>query len=375
MKSLTLYITLLFFAIVTCLTSCVREDDEPVLEKISISRLYVSLSEYNLDEAQTPYNNVDIIDRADSSESFKSSLPYNSGIKGGAGILFSPTAKFIFQSSANGNNPAIHDTIIQVMTINPNTGAPASGGLISNRFLTNVKGLAYHYNKGSENLYASNIGNDNNSSFIYLFQKPGSFRGRANFKQRISLGALIPWTMAFKSTEDNSDLLMSVTGTKKGIAIFSGILAKNPEIDSVLTDTQFPPKAVLTIANHGEVRGFSYSARQDLLAVACYTAGSPNVGRILLFEKASSLLSATGDRAIEPTRIITGSETGLVKPLDVAIDNRDGAKYLYVADGDKKTVSRFLLTDKDNIKPNKTRLYNLTPVALSLDARGPGEDF
>jgi len=373
MKSLPLYITLLFFAIVTCLTSCVREDDEPALAKISVSRLYISFSEFQLDESRPPYNNIDIIDRADTL-TFEPALSYNSGIKGGAGISFSPIAKFIFQSSANGAG-SVRDTSIQIMSVNAETGAPAYKGLISNGLLTNVKGLAYHYNKGSENLYVSNIGIGSNPSHIYLFQKPGNFRGKAKRSQEIALGTLTPWTMAFKSTEDNADLLMSVTGEKRGIAIFRDILRKNLPADSVLTETQFPPKAVLTIANQGEVRGFSYSARQDLLAVACYTAGTANVGRILLFENASSLLSATGDRAIEPTRIITGSATGLVRPLDVAIDNRDGAKYLYVADGDTKIVSRFLITDKDNIAPNKIKQFTLTPVALSLDARGPGEDF
>lgn len=376
MKSLSVYITLLFFAIVTCLTSCVREDDEPALAKISVSRLYISFSEFQLDESRPPYNNIDIIDRADTL-TFEPALSYNSGIKGGAGISFNPIAKFIFQSSANGAG-SVRDTSIQVMSVNAETGAPAYKGLISNGLLTNVKGLAYHYNKGSENLYVSNIGIGSNPSHIYLFQKPGNFRGKAKRSQEIALGTLTPWTMAFTSTDDNAMLLMSVTGEKKGIAIFNGILSKNLPADSVLTATQFPPKAVLTIANQGEVRGFSYSARQDLLAVACYTAGTggnANVGRILLFEKASSLLSATGDRAIDPTRIITGSATGLVRPLDVAIDNRDGAKYLYVADADSKIVSRFLINDTGNVEPNKIKQYTLTPVALSLDARGPGEDF
>lgn len=361
-------------AIVTCLTSCVREDDEPALAKISISRLYVSFEEYQLDESQPPYNNIDIIDRADSI-TFESSLSYNSGIKGGAGLLFSPVAKSVFQSSANGSG-SVNDTSLQVMSVNPQTGALASKALISNGLLRNVKGLAYHHNNGSENLYVSNIGIAPNPSYIYLFQRPSSYRGKAKRNQQIALGTLSPWTMAFKSTDDNEDLLMSVTGTKKGIAIFSNILRKNPAVDSILTETDFPPKAILTIANQGEIRGFSYSVRQNLLAVACYTpagAGGERVGRILLFENASSLLAASGEQAIEPTRIITGALTGLKRPLDVAIDNREGGKYLYVADADTKIVSRFLITDKDNVAPDQKKQYQLTPVALSLDARGPSE--
>ncbi len=376
MKSLTTYITLLLLAIVTCLTSCVREDDEPALAKVAISRLYVSFSDYQLDEGQTPYNNVDIIDPADSLTHFEPSLSYNSSAKGGGAILFNPIAKYIFQSSANAGG-IVKDTSIQVMSVNPVTGAPGSNGLISNGLLTGVKGLAYHYNNGSENLYVADLGvKDVRPPSIYLFQRPGSYRGKAKRNQQISLGKLVPWTMAFKNAEDNSDLYVAVNGEKKGIAIFKDILRKNQPADSVLSETAFPPKAVLTIADQGEIRGFSYSARKDLLAVACYTQGNngaKSVGRILLFEGAGALLAVSGDRAIQPTRIITGALTGLEKPLDVAIDNRDGAKYLYVADGDTKIVSRFLITDKDNVEPNKKKQYTLTPVALSLDARGPSE--
>jgi len=373
MKSLTTYITLLLLAIVTCLTSCVREDDEPALAKVAISRLYVSFSDYQLDEGQTPYNNIDIIDPADSLTHFEPSLSYNSSTKGGAAILFNPIAEYIFQSSANEGG-IVKDTSIQVMKVNPLTGAPSSNGLISNGLLTRVRGLAYHYNKGSENLYVADLGEGTRPPSIYLFQRPGSYRGKAKRNQQISLGKLIPWTMAFKNAEDNSDLYVAVNGEKKGLAIFRDILRKNQPADSVLSETAFPPKAVLTIADQGEIRGFSYSARQDLLAVASYTStGGTNVGRILLFEGAGALLASSGDRAIQPTRIITGALTGLKRPLDVAIDNRDGAKYLYVADADTKIVSRFLITDKDNVEPNKKKQYTLTPVALSLDARGPSE--
>lgn len=375
MKSLTTYITLLFFAIVTCLTSCVREDDEPALSKVAISRLYVSFSDYQLDAGQPPYNNVDIIDPADSLTHFEPSLSYNSSAKGGATILFDPIAKYVFQSSANEGG-IVKDTSIQVMKVNPITGALASNGLISNGLLTRVRGLAYHYNKGTENLYVADLGEGTRPPSIYLFQRPGSYRGKAKRNQQISLGKLLPWTMAFKNAEDNSDLYVAVNGEKRGIAIFRDILRKNQPADSVLSETAFPPKAVLTIEDQGVIRGFSYSARQDLLAVACYTQGTAlikSVGRILLFEGAGALLAASGDRAIQPTRVITGALTGLEKPLDVAIDNRDGAKYLYVADGDTKIVSRFLITDKDNVEPNKKKQYTLTPVALSLDARGPSE--
>jgi hypothetical protein len=375
MKSLTTYITLLLFAIVTCLTSCVREDDEPTLPKNPISRLYISFSEFQLDEARPPYKNLDIIDPADSLKFFQTALSYDSGIKGGAGISFNPIAKFIFQSSANGNNNSIRDTSIQVMSVDPKTGQPASKGVISSGVLTNVKGLAYHHNRGTENLYVSNIGDGSRPSYIYLFQNPGNYRGKATRKQQIALGELTPWTISFTSTEQTADLLMSVTGEKKGIAIFSGILNKNPAVDSLLDEKTFPPKAVLTILNQGEIRGFSYSVKQDLIAIACYkeTTGQPNVGKILLFEEASKLLASSGERAIEPTRVITGALTGLKKPLDVAIDNRDGAKYLYVADSETKSVSRFLITDKDNVEPNEKKQFTLTPVALSLDARGPSE--
>ncbi len=70
----------------------------------------------------------------------------------------------------------------------------------------------------------------------------------------------------------------------------------------------------------------------------------------------------------------------LRNPISVAIDNREGARYLYVADsqvdaeqtgGTPGAVLRFLITDSGDVQPNEVlRIPNRTPVGVSLDARG-----
>src|SRR5699024_11306964 len=75
------------------ISSCVREDDEPIVPENSITRLYISYSDYQSNEDLDPYENVVIIDPADREDLFSVNLKHTSEARGGAALHFSPFAK------------------------------------------------------------------------------------------------------------------------------------------------------------------------------------------------------------------------------------------------------------------------------------------
>src|SRR5699024_2516414 len=151
------------------ISSCVREDDEPIVPENSITRLYISYSDYQSNEDLDPYENVVIIDPADREDLFSVNLKHTSEARGGAALHFSPFAKRLFQSSIN--TPGRPDTAIYIMSVG-NTGVLANsdkgGGKILNSKLTSVKGIFYYSQK--DRLYATNL----QDSSIYVFNRPSS---------------------------------------------------------------------------------------------------------------------------------------------------------------------------------------------------------
>src|SRR5690606_17080323 len=96
-------------------------------------------------------------------------------------------------------------------------------------------------------------------------------------------------------------------------------------------------------------------------------------GGILICDDYANLIGGNTD-VIKPSRVITGPNTGLISPVDVAIDMRASGVYLYVADREAKKVSRFSYRDEGNVEPaavidTSGLLYGTTPVGLALDAR------
>lgn len=350
-----LYICAVLLA--TVAWSCERDDDEPRKARKPISRLYVSTSEYVPNSSDAQVKNVFVIDPADSSLfTATGALSYTSGALGGGVVHFSPYAQRIFQASMN--TPSYPDTTIQVMSVNDN-GQIAASGTIVNRLFTNVKGMAY--NSFDDQLFLTNLGSDTVS--IFVLNRPKNYRGSAKHAYQIMLDDRV-WGMQL----DSMDLYLSKTGVNGGILVFKDFVnVINSKQDTLVKDLL--PSYTLTVAGTTNIRGFSYSDAEDILVLSDYTGDGVD-GRVLIFEGFSKNTSNT---TLTPTRVIAGSATKLRQPLDVAIDTREGGRYIYVADVKAKSILRFKVEDNGNVAPDNELSVGNTPQSIFLDSRGPNE--
>jgi len=325
------------------LGSCVRNDDEPLIPRVPISRLYVSLLEYQTDETADPYSNLLIIDPANGEQAAGSF--FNSGVKEGSGVYFSPEVSRVFQGS-------VLDQSILLMSVTE-VGIPQRSGQLRNENLTAIRGLHYHHD--SRNLY---VANNWTPSGIYVFDNPLNRNGEVEALRYFPLGGVRPWGITM--WDDN--LLVVRTGASGGVNLYTNMSSRLGGTEDL------SPQAILTVADANALRGVAYSEALDLLVLTEFEKG-----QILLFENASRLFSG-GTATITPTRVISGSNTGLAGPIDVAIDDRAGSQMLYVADKPSKTIFRFDLGGQGNVSPLFQAKLPLTPESIFLDARGLAGD-
>lgn len=339
---------LVFSSLILVALSCVREDDEPQPPENSISRLYVSFSDFQTNDDLDPFENVIVIDPADS-DGFRLGPRHTSEAKGGSAIHFNPYSRSVFQSGINVAGTL--DTAIYVMAV-ANTGILSNTGKILNPLLRSVRGLVYH--PEVDNLYAVNL----NDSTVYVFNRPGSLNRFAEPTQTIKLNSIRPWSASMI----DKDLYLTKTGADGGVAIIKDIVDKREEF------IELNPDHIISIPGANNIRGMSYDERTDVMVLTDYNS-SEGEGRILIIESFSSKID---NGTVNPDRVVEGSNTLLQEPTDVAIDMREGAQYFYVADQQAMSIFRFDIGGQGNIAPEKVlRTSPRTPVGLSLDARGP----
>ena len=357
MKNLLVYIYPVLLGVL--LTSCQRDDDEPLKVTREISRLYVSTSDYQAN-SNTNFHNVWAIDPVDSNDFPEISKIYKftSAALGGNTIHYSPVSNgLLFQSSVN--SPVFRDTAIQVMTIS-RLGVITNSGLIGNRMYDKVRGM--HYTVvvdgmvSQDFLLAVNVADTVN---LFAFDKPRNNRGFTKPRFRMELD-FNPWAILV----NGYDLMMSKAESDGGIVVYKDYTKKLlNEVDTVI---QVAKSFELNIAGAHNIRGMSYSKAKDILVLTDYVGeGVATEGRILVIEKFSTFST---NAEITPSRIIKSSK--LVQPLDVAIDPRPEGKFLYVADPVARRVFRFSIDDDGLVNPNQElNLMNRAPQSLSLDAR------
>lgn len=338
-----LYLSVLFAVGVVVATGCMRNDDEPLVPKAPISRLYVSLFEFQPDESADPYANLYIADPADG-ELMEGTL-FNPGIREGSGVFFSPDVSRVFQGS-------VLDQTIVLMTVT-DIGIPQRSGQISNENLTAIRGL--HYDHDTRNLY---VANNWTPSGVYVFDTPLNRNGEVEPLRYFPLGGVRPWGLTM--WEDN--LLVARTGENGGVNLYRNLSEQLPGEEDLVAHS------VLTVSGASAIRGVAYSPRMDLLVLTEYEQA-----RILIFENASDLFEQAAV-TVTPTRVIAGSSTGLSGPVDITLDDREGAELLYVADKRAKSVFRFRLSDNGNVRPQSTVQFQLSPEAVFVDARGQAEE-
>lgn len=359
-KSLWMKKSVVFFAlaagILLAFGGCMRNDDEPALPTTPISRLYVSFETYQQSESEDPIDNVVVIDPADATP-MTITLNYNSGALGGGAIHFSPNAGRVFQTG-------YADTIIRVMSVS-NLGILGSSGNFGHHELRAMRGVAYHQPR--EMLY---VANNMTPTAIYGFYQPANRAGFTRPNRVFQLGAAMrPWAIQLW----NDSLLVANSGTNGGVALYSNL----GQGDSLEAD--FQPVSTVRIEGATSIRGIAFVDSLDVLVAVDYGTGTQREGeqvhdgRIYVIEGIKAYFEQAS-ATVTPTRTISGSLTGLSGPIDVAIDPRSGeSRSIYVADQNRRTISRFKLSDNGNVAPETTITFSSpsrTPFGIFLDARG-----
>ncbi len=360
LKHSIFYKTFIVLALLVGMYSCEMDDAEPDLQQHSFSRLYVSFEDYVSSDVGASVSNVRIIYPADSSE-FTISVNHISNAKGGGPIIFDPFLKWVFQGSANRDG--VGDTAVYAMAVG-NTGALTNSSRLGNKRFARVTGLAYAGK--SQVLFVANAGGIERGvqqdTAVYVLERPRQKSGYARTEKKLIARGMPFYGLAYAS----NTLYLSKTGANGGIYVVENIF--NIPVNANDSTGTLSPTRTITIEGTNNVRGICYDTTKNILAVTDYPAGTVAVGqgRILLFENFSSLATQT---SITPTRIITGTNTGLQQPVDVALDRRATGQYLYVADRATRKVLRFKISDEGNIAPDKSLTTDAMPVGLALDSR------
>lgn len=346
--------------IILCLwTSCKRADDEPLYPPTPISRLYISFSDIANSDTQV-YQNVVVFDPADSTDYFPTGNGYNTSPNQGMGITFSPDLRQVFQVSRL-------DYSVRYLTVSE-TGAVSTS---SRSFVDSVRARSFRsirYNKLSDQLFITNDdpATPANAS-LNIYNNPSRLVGQQNPRKNIRLTRR-PWGIAMTGTKTDTDSLLLLSTLTAG-EVWAFNLAGISTGDSVSTGT---PNHRLTISGANDLRGIAYAPNSDILFLTDLgaTTGTATDGKIYVIENARQTIRSGG--SITPSRIITGSNTNLADPIDIAVsDDSTRKQYIYVADRANKTVMRFNFDANGNVSPNKntvTRL-SLTPEFIYLDAR------
>lgn len=359
-KTSIIYYVCVTLALLLGFYACEDENVEPGLEIRQISRLYVSFEEYGTSDERAD-TTIRMIQSADSSV-FVFRESHVSQVQGGGPIYFSPYAKMVFQAGVNRNGL---DTVIAAVNVQQTGLLNNSGNGIRSRYYNKVRGFVYHAATRSL-LVVNGAGTD---AGVYMVDNPSNTGSQKQPYKKLINPDLDMWGAAYQSDR----LFTSKIDAPAGIYMFQNLTTMPVRAsDSIAT---LNPARTLRIEDASiNLRGLSYDTIKNVLAIAEMGDGTTvGSGRILIFDNFSNLIQGSAD-VIRPSRVITGPNTGLVSPVDVAIDMRASGVYLYVADRAAKKVSRFRYTDDGNIEPDDVidtsgLQFGVTPVGLSLDAR------
>lgn len=365
----------IILGIVTVLTmnACQRDDDEPVRVSKSISRLYVSTSEYQANSAGADFFNVWALDGVNEDE-FPNSNPiyrFTSPAKGGRMIHYSPFSNgILFQGSMNSRDYI--DTAVYAMDISK-TGVISPKSSLKTRAFDKVRGLFYTVANDGQvsedflmivNASDTTLGDAKNGTItpnynLFSVSRPRNAGNYTKARYRLKLD-FNPWGVVGMG----NDILISKADSDGGVVVYKEFIPRL--LDNGDSTMKTPENYLLTIAGTQNIRGIAYSKTDDVLMVTDFVANQDNSGRVLVFDKFSQY-KAKG--TITPSRIISGPTTMLQQPVDIAIDGKEDAKYFFVADPKAKRVFRFLKTDEGNVKPQELSLEDKSPQSISLDSR------
>jgi len=338
MRNSRLFTLLIIFS-VGFFAACERNDDEPVLPKTEISRLYVSFFDVQTDDTEAPYNNIVVFDPAHAAEFIKP-FEYNSAVMEGAGIYFNPFAGKVFQGS-------LRDQSIKSFSVN-SQGAVGTGTTFRDSTLLYQRDLVYDHS--SKNLYVS----DNLSESIYVYFQALNRNGNIRPNKKFKLTGQ-PWGLYLQGDTTRGDsLFIAMAGPSAEVQLLQNL----SKIDS----GNVVASKKIKIAGATDLRGITYSDRLNTLFLTDFGSG-----KIYIIEHAREAFNTQG--TITPTRIIGGTQTQLQTPIDVSVDDREDKLLIYAIDRINKKLLRFKVSDEGNVVPDAIYQFALTPVSIYIDAR------
>lgn len=319
------------------LSSCERNDDEPLLPPTRISRLYVSFSNVQDDELADPYKNIAVFDPVNLAE-----IPepewFQSDVEGGAGIYFSPEIGKVIQGS-------VEDSTIRTFTVS-STGVLSTSTFYSDSTLGSQQAMVLDPVSG--NLYLS----DEQESRIAVFADGGIRSGNDGANKHLFLEGK-PWGLA--RSEDS--LFVALAGSAHRVLFIESVSKRDSgQLGSVPS---------IEVEGAADLRGIAFSKSLDLLVVTDVQNHC-----VYVFENAMGAFEQ--DTPVAPSYTIQGPQTTLQEPISIAIDPREEEMKLYVADRSSRKILRFKISDNGDTAPEAFYDFSqqgMTPVSIFLDAR------
>lgn len=327
-----------FLLVMAGVSACKKDDNEP-LPQSSVSRLYVSNADIDASVMSTM-----IFDPADGA-TLDSPDRYDTKIPDGNGILFDPFSGTVFQVSRQAKN-------IKSFTVKTDGSLTDKSSFIDDG-LTSAREIAF--DRVRKTLYVAS----NTDSSLYVYVGVDTIRGSARASKKLKLDGQ-PWGIHL----ENDNLFVVIDRNSAQVQLF--------ENASSLVVGRIVPTKKISITDAKRLHGIAYSSSRDaiiLTDIGEETAGGfTSDGKIYIIEAALAKFSAMGG-AVSPTRIISGINTGLGNPVDVAWDSRADKDLIYVAEKANKKIQVFKFADNGNVSPFRTANLQTSPEAIYLDAR------
>ncbi len=344
MKKLKFTRTLAILALTATVLSSCDKDDDVATPGTSVSRLFVSNA-----DTDPAVSNLSIYEPADSS-AFPLAKNINTGASDGNGIVYDPAGNIGFQVGRAGK-------LVKVFAYNA-SGSVTLVQTFTDPALTSGRGAAY--DAANKTLYVAN----NTDSSIRVYQNANALTGSVTANKVFKLNGQ-PWGIRFAAGK----LLVLIDLARKEVQLFDNV-------NNLSTGT-VTPTSKITIPAATRLHGLAYDAASDVLVVTeIGLASAPTIptfpafnedGGIYIIEGALAKFAANS--AVTATRTITGLNTGLGNPVDVAFDARAGKKLIYIAEKANKKIFTFRLTDNGNVAPANSISVTTLPESVFVDAR------
>ena len=332
----------LLLASATMMTSC--DKDDTTTGTTSTSRLFVSNA-----DTDPAVANLAVYSPADSS-AFGAAMNINTGASDGNGVVYDAAGNIGFQVGRTNRQ-------VKVFAVSP-AGVVTVAQTFTDAGMTSGRGAAY--DAANKTLYVAN----NSDSTIRVYSSANTLSGAVTANKVFKLNGQ-PWGIRFAANK----LMVLIDMDRKEIQLFDNV-------NSVTAGT-VTPTSKITIPSAVRLHGLTYDAASDVLLVTeIGLAAAPTIPTVPAFNQDGGIYIIEGalakfaaNAAVTPNRTISGLNTSLGNPVDIAFDARAGKKLIYIAEKANKKILTFRLTDNGNVAPANSVIVTTLPESVYVDAR------